>query len=328
MQPVSTQIDTPTSEYISFLTLVSRFYEIEPRIPVVIDFGARTDVGRVREQNEDHYLVVRRSRNREILATSLPEELLDDFEQSAYVLAVADGMGGRAFGEMASFLALRTGWDLGTGEIKWTMKVNDHETEELRKKAQIFFDLIHRTLQATTYEEPRLIGMGTTLTLAYSTGPELYIMHAGDSRAYLYRDGTLRRLTRDHNLAQQLIDAGLAEEGSAEERRTRRILTNCLGGDQTGVAVDVEQFHLKEGDRILLCTDGLNDMLEDDQIAHILSTHSTSSEACEELVNQALEQGGKDNVTVVLARYSFPQGVEGGSRAVIGVDQGSLPPID
>lgn len=309
MQPISAQIDAPTSEFVNFLTLVSRFYEIEPRIPVVVDYGARTDLGRVRDRNEDHYLVVRRSRHREILATSLPEELLSDFEQAAYVLAVADGMGGRAFGEMASFLALRTGWDLGSGEIKWTLKVNDQETDELRKKAQVFFDVIHRTLQASTYDEPRLAGMGTTLTLAYTTGPELYVMHVGDSRAYLFRDGTLKRLTRDHNLAQHLIDAGIAAPGSSEERRTRRILTNCLGGDQSGVAVDVEQFHLNDGDQLLLCTDGLTDPVEEHEIAQILAAHPDSTEACETLVNLALERGGKDNITAVVARYSFPEGL-------------------
>ena len=116
-----------TDEYIGFDELACRFYEMEPRQRVEVEFGAATHAGKVRENNEDNYIVVRRRRERDLLMTSLPVELLPQTAQVAYTLAIADGMGGHAFGDLASYLALRTGWDLGEGEVKWAVKVNEHE---------------------------------------------------------------------------------------------------------------------------------------------------------------------------------------------------------
>src|SRR5262249_25935949 len=119
-----------TAEYVTLDDLVGRFYEVEPRARVVAEFGARSHPGEVRESNEDSYLVVRRRRERDVLLSSVPVELLAQPEQAAYSLAVADGMGGHAFGELASLLALRTAWELGEGEVKWPLKVNDREAAE------------------------------------------------------------------------------------------------------------------------------------------------------------------------------------------------------
>jgi protein phosphatase len=300
------QKTSDTSQYLAFDDLVGRFYELKPLGEVRVELGALTSPGLVREINEDQYLVVRRRRNREVLLTSMPIELLPQSEQTAYTLAVADGIGGHAFGELASFLAMRTGWDLGQDEVKWMVKVNEREVKELRKKARVFFRLIDRTLHAAAAERPRLAGMGTTLTLCYTTGPELFVMHAGDSRAYLYRDGLLRQLTHDHTVGQALVDAGLAAPGSPEAKRRRHALTNCLGGPNLSVEADVGHHGLLDGDRLLLCTDGLSDMVEDPEIASVLASHPGSQDACRALVDLALEHGGKDNVTVVVARYEFP----------------------
>jgi protein phosphatase len=295
-----------TAEHLTLDELVGRFYESEPRTPVRAEFGARTHPGKVRELNEDHYMVVRRRRLREVLLTSMPVGLLEHPEQAAYTMAVADGMGGHAFGDLASFLALRTGWDLGEGEVKWAVKMNDREAAELKEKAAVFVRLIDRSLHAAVAEQPRLAGMGTTLTLCYVTGPELFVVHAGDSRAYLARGGALRRLTRDHTLAQTLIDAGLAEPGSTLERTRRHVLTNCLGGPSLNVEVDVHNQRLEDGDRLLLCTDGLTDRTEDRDIAAVLDRHPDPDDACRALVDLALEHGGRDNITAVIGRFTFP----------------------
>ena len=295
-----------TSQHLAFDDLVGRFYERKPVGTVRVELGGLTDPGLVRQANEDHYLVVRRQRTREVLLTSLPVELLTQAEQTAYTLAVADGIGGHAFGELASFLALRTGWDLGQDEVNWTVKVNDREIKELRKKARVFFRLIDRTLHAAAVERPRLAGMGTTLTVCYTSGPELFVMHAGDSRAYLYRNGALLQLTHDHTVGQALVDAGLALPGSPEARKRRHALTNCLGGPNLSVEVDVSHHRLRDGDRLLLCTDGLSDLAEDPEIAATLEAHPGSQDASRALVNLALGRGGKDNVTVVVGRYEFP----------------------
>jgi PPM family protein phosphatase len=183
------------------------------------------------------------------------------------------------------------------------MKMNDREVEELRQKAETFFQLIDDALHAEARESPRLAGMGTTLTICYSTGPELFVMHVGDSRAYLCRDGALRRLTRDHNVAQAMLDAGVAVPGSSELRRMRHVLTNVLGGPDHTVTVDIDHQRIRDGDIVLLCTDGLTDMITDDGIARVLGEQTSIADACKILVDQALERGGKDNVTVLVGRY-------------------------
>jgi protein phosphatase len=301
-----------TADYVAFDELVAQFYEVEPRTPVRVEFGAMSHPGLVHENNEDHYAVVRRRRQRDVLLSNLPEELFDQTGQVAYAMAIADGMGGRSFGELASLLALRTAWDLGSDAVKWPVKMNQREAQELRQKAYVFFRLLDRALHDAAVEQPRLAGMGTTLTICYTTGPELFILHAGDSRAYLHRTGALQRLTRDHTLSQALIDAGLAEPGSREARAQRHVLTNCLGGPSLDVEVDVTQHRLHDGDRLLLCTDGLTDLVEDAEIARLLNAHPGPDDACHALIDLALQRGGKDNITVIIAHYAIPAPDTGG----------------
>lgn len=286
---------------------VSWYYEVEPRVRTRVEIAGRTHPGKVRPNNEDNFLAIRRYRGRAIVATSLPRELLETADDEAYAFAVADGMGGKKFGEIASLLAMRTGFELGGAEIKWPMKMNEREASELRQKAETLYGLINEALRAEVRESPVLAGMGTTLTIAYSTGPELFVAHAGDSRAYLYRGGVLKRLTRDHNLAQHLIDAGAAEPGSREALRVGHVLTSYLGGPDESLAIDVDHERLAEGDRLLLCTDGLTDMVGDDEIARVLADQPVADGACQLLIERALEHGGKDNVTVLVARYRFEE---------------------
>lgn len=295
-----------TGESTTFDQKVAKHYESEPKVYARVKVSGRSHPGKVRPNNEDHYVVVRRYRGREILRSSIPKELLDAPEDHAYTLAVADGMGGRKFGDLASLLAFLTGWELGGDEIKWMVKFNEKEKEELQQKAQVFFRLINRALEEKISENPRMAGMGTTLTICYTTGRELFVMHAGDSRAYLHRAGKLRQLTRDHNVAQLLVDSGLADRESPDAKRMKHVLTNVLGGPEQGLVVDVEHHQLEEGDALLLCTDGLNEMVTDAEIARILGRDPVPEDACIALEQLALERGAKDNVTVVVARYKFP----------------------
>src|SRR6185312_3272199 len=131
-----------TAEYVTFDDRVSSFYEQEPRIRMRMTVAGKTHPGHVRPNNEDHFAVVRRYRGRELMVSSLPEGLFEPTEDHAYALAVADGLGGCKFGELASLLALQTGWELGGAEIKWSMKVNEREIEEMRQKAEVFFRLV------------------------------------------------------------------------------------------------------------------------------------------------------------------------------------------
>ncbi len=297
-----------TSEYTtSFDQLVSDFFEMEPMGPVEMEFGGLTHRGNVREFNEDQFLIVQRHRQRKVLRSSLPEELFPEPQQTAYTLAVADGMGGQHFGELASLMAIRKGWDLGGAEIKWTLKMNQSEIDEMRKKSTIIFQLLHREFENKSKESPRLGGMGTTLTICYVVGNHLFVMHAGDSRAYLFRENKLSCLTHDHTISQMMIDSGDITPGSREERRYRHILTSGLGGGFSAIHVDFDYHELLDGDTLLLCSDGLTDLVSDDEIAHSLGPCPTPDICCQELVDLALERGGKDNITVVISRFHFGQ---------------------
>jgi protein phosphatase len=274
---------------------------------VGVDLGARTDRGRVRPNNEDHYLVLRADRALETLRTSLPEgDLPEKFEEVGYILIVADGMGGAAAGEVASKQAIHLVVNLLLSRAKWHQKIAPNEVPEVLERMSRHVRRVDAALMEQARAEPALHGMGTTLTAAYSSGADLFVAHVGDSRAYLYRRGKLHQLTRDHTMAQHLADAGLIRQEEVAHHRLRHVLTNVMGGPGE-VTVDVEHLRLFDGDVLLLCSDGLTEMVEDGKIAAVLAEQVSSEAACEALVGLALERGGKDNVTVLVARYKLPQ---------------------
>ena len=144
------------------------------------------------------------------------------------------------------------------------------------------------------------------MTLAYSVGIHLFLIHVGDSRAYLFRRGQLQQLTRDHTVAQALADAGQIKQEDVRRHPKRNTLTNYLGGHRGKIKADVRWLRLEDGDRVLLCSDGLSDMVDDPAIARSLASHPDSDTAALDLMRLALENGGRDNVTVVVASYSIP----------------------
>jgi protein phosphatase len=296
---MSTSTNADTAEYPAVQDALAKHFGPSPP-PVSVKFGARSHPGLVRANNEDHYLIIERRRARRVLWTNLPDGFLRPADDIAYVMAVADGMGGAAFGELASSLALRSAWDQAPGTIKWTWIINDREIEELRERVELIFQRMDQTLRERARQDPLTAGMGTTLTGAYTVGPEAFIGHVGDSRAYLFRQGRLVQLTRDHTLAQQCLDAGLP----VPSRSWHHVLTNCLGGGEHQVQVEFHHLRLEDRDQLLLCTDGLTDLVGDPEIAHILGEYTHPPEATQALVDRALQRGGKDNVTVVLGHYS------------------------
>lgn len=273
--------------------------------PVEVSFGAATHPGKVRTTNEDHYAVTRRYRAREVLLTNLPAETHPQLCDNSYVLAVADGVGGAAFGEIASLLALKAGYDLTTTAFQWPFNVTESESLNIEEAIRVHVRMIHRRLRTEAgSEDSPLAGMGTTLTGVLTVGFDAFVAHVGDSRAYLFRDGVLHRLTRDHTLAEQLVTNGVAKSvDDASVADFRSVLINCLAGNFDDVDVDVCHVPLRDGDQILLCTDGLTDMVPDEDIRTILSSSRTSQQTCQLLIDAALAYGGKDNVTVVLGRW-------------------------
>ncbi len=144
--------------------------------------------------------------------------------------------------------------------------------------------------------------MGTTLTMALVSGRMLFVVHAGDSRCYLFRAGRLRQLTTDHNWAAELARRGAIKAEEVRGHQWRHVVFNILGGGEAGVQVDMRKDDLEPGDVLLLCSDGLTDMLDDDRIAAILEAEGEPESACKRLVDEANEAGGRDNITAIVAR--------------------------
>jgi PPM family protein phosphatase len=190
----------------------------------------------------------------------------------------------------------------------WIFKVDEAHAREIEQRARTHVQEVGRMLVERSERDPALHGMGTTLTAVRSLGRDLVIAHVGDSRAYLLRAGGLHHLTRDHTYAQLLVDVGQLAPGDVASSRHRHILTNALGGSSDDAQVDTDRVQLEDGDRVLLCSDGLTDLVDDEAITRILDGAASSSEACERLVQQALDGGGRDNVTVIVAAYRLPDG--------------------
>jgi protein phosphatase len=238
--------------------------------------------------------------------SNLPEgDVPSRFDDSGYALMVADGMGGAAGGEVASRMAISTLVNVFLDVPDWIMKPDDERAEEVMRRAALYYQQVDSALAEHVKQKPELSGMGTTMTVGYSLGAELFLVHVGDSRAYLSRGAELRQLTHDHTHVQEMADAGFISREEVATHRLRHVLTNVLGGHGQ-VDVDVHRLQLVDGDRLLLCTDGLTDLVDDAKIAEVLARHPGPREATRELVDQALDRGGNDNVTVVLANYSVP----------------------
>lgn len=300
-------------------TVITEILPIDPLQPprpfsslVGIDFGAVTHAGKVRPNNEDAYIIYRSGRYWEKVRTSLEAgDLPDRLDEMGYGMAVADGLGGAAGGEVASSMAIRVLMSLILNAAKWALKLDNPETREqelqdVKERAEMHFHTVDKALMDYTEAYPRLKGMGTTLTGAYSFGDDLFILHIGDTRAYLFRQDSLKRLTHDQTAAQDLADAGAISQEAVSTHWLRHSLTSCLGGESGKIQMEIRHLRLMEGDRLLLCSDGLTDMVSEPEIAAVLRATVASDETCGALLNLALQKGGKDNVTVVLARYSIP----------------------
>jgi protein phosphatase len=220
-------------------------------------------------------------------------------------MLVADGMGGMAAGEVASRLAINTLVSLVLRTPDWIMRIGEGEAGEVMRRSVERFRQVNAALIEQAARDQRLTGMGTTMTLACSIGADLLITHVGDSRAYLLRQGGLHKLTSDHTLAQRMIDAGLISPQDEGVRQLRHLLTQALGA-KGSFNPEVHQIPLADGDQLLLCTDGLTNMVDDKTVASVLQEEGTAAEACQTLVDLALRQGGEDNITVVVARYDIP----------------------
>ncbi|MEG0071111.1 MAG: Stp1/IreP family PP2C-type Ser/Thr phosphatase [Raoultibacter sp.] len=236
-------------------------HHIRSRKPTAT-FGSRTDVGCLRDHNEDSLIV------------------------APPLFVVADGMGGHAAGEVASEIAVST----------MAEKAPRHTDAEALGRA---VEDANRAVILAAGENKARTGMGTTVTAAVLEGERLVIAHVGDSRAYLLHQGKLQQLTRDHSLMADMIESGQLTPEEARVHPNRSVITRALGSDPRMVA-DLYEINVEAGDRLLLCSDGLSSMLEDPQIEAVLSRARDPQRCASMLVNEAIALGGHDNITVIV----------------------------
>jgi len=282
--------------------------------PLDVDISGSSHQGKVRENNEDSYLVARFGRSLETLNTNLDSSLLEpSYSVTGHGLLVADGMGGMAAGELASSLALSRLIELVIETSDWVLTINkDKDVRTILQRMTQRFHQIDETLRKEASADPALRGMGTTLTVAANVGSDLFLGHVGDSRAYLLRGTDLRQLTTDHTLAQALIDAGVADQNDPATRSMRHVLTAAIGSLGDRIEPQVQRLKLCAGDRLLICSDGLTDMVDDATITAVMLENESAKAVCDKLIELALDGGGVDNVTVVVGRF-FPPSHPGSS---------------
>ncbi|MEL7310399.1 MAG: Stp1/IreP family PP2C-type Ser/Thr phosphatase [Pseudomonadota bacterium] len=252
-----------------------------------IQFSAITDTGRVREHNED------------AIATN----------GEAGLLVLADGMGGYNAGEVASGIAVKTVHGLLSDSVMREKRGEIESTTGFMRQSIALRDGVRRAnkiIHQTAQSQPQCEGMGTTIVAALFYDDRVSVAHVGDSRLYRVRGGELRQITLDHSLLQELVDRGFYSEEEAQRSTNRNYVTRALGVEPQ-VEVEIQEAAVEVDDIYLLCSDGLPDMVEDEDIHLTISTFSDNLEvAAKQLVTLANEHGGRDNISVMLAKIKEP----------------------
>jgi protein phosphatase len=270
-----------------------------------VELHAKTDIGRVRRGNEDNFLLLDLSVPR-VWCGSDGAENPDDMNEfplgeSGLVLVVSDGMGGALAGDVASRMAIEA--------VRDTLMGNNADGNGCAPESSLVDCLKHATMQANrnihykSLEDSRCSGMGATLTGAAVKGDKLDLIQVGDSRAYLMRGRQIRLATKDQSLVQQLVDVGQISEEEAETHMFRNVILQALGA-QNELTPATARIQLRNGDTLLLCSDGLSGKLKNEEIREIVSEARDLPAACSALVKAANDRGGEDNITVVLARFT------------------------
>ena len=262
-----------------------------------------TDPGRKRSHNEDQFLVATLSKALQVQHTSLPQEEVHYSGPQGHLFLVADGVGGNAAGEKASALAVSVIENFVLDTLNWCLQLRSNAADALLAEFRHALEQADHQLIHEAHRRPELHGMGTTVTLAYCLGDQLFVAHVGDSRCYLLRRGLLYRLTHDHTLVAEMVRRGVIDAQEAAHCGYRHVITNVVGGSDPGVRVEVHKLPLESGDTLLLCSDGLTEMVSDQEVLSVLQAEADPAHACRRLVARANDEGGKDNVTVVVARF-------------------------
>ncbi len=270
--------------------------------PFVMESFGMTDRGQSRGSNEDCFVVAHLARTLQVRQTNLPQSTTTFSCHRGHVFLVADGVGGSTAGEVASGLCVTSIEDFLLNTLKRFSNLQPTEEQS------VLADLQHALFQADAriFEEttthPEWRGMATTLTMAFAVNWRLFIAHAGDSRCYLYAGKQLQQLTQDHTMTAELVRRGVIEAEHQARHPLRHVVTNILGGSERGVQADLHCLDLHPGDVLLLCSDGLTEMVPEERIALLLEQDKSSPKrACERLIYEANMAGGRDNITGIVA---------------------------
>ena len=270
--------------------------------PAHVDACGLTDVGKVRQQNQDQFAIAQLTRSLLVAQTSLEDvSAFDRFGQTAaHLFVVADGVGGVAGGELASGTAVQalTQYIAQTAGCYYTVDVTgEHEFLDRLEQAA------HHAHDRVRAFSPKGQGPATTLTMVTLLWPRAYIVHIGDSRGYHLRGERLRQFTRDQTMGELLVDEGVVTEEQARDSGLDNVLASAVGAE---ISPSIGVLDLQYDDALLLCSDGLTKHVTDEQITALLQHAGDAAAACERLVQAALDGGGSDNVTVVVARMRRP----------------------
>jgi protein phosphatase len=272
-------------------------------IPLAVKAFGITDTGKVRKSNEDQFLIAELSKRMRVWQTSLPEPKLQVGEDRAHLFLVADGMGGHRAGERASTIAVAAIEQFTLNTFRWFFASDSPGAQKVLAQFQSALSQADAKIAEEAAENPELQGMGTTLTMAFQLGAQLCLVHVGDSRAYLYRVGQLHQLTQDHTVVAEMVRRGALQPDQVAGHPLRHVITNVVGGPTIGVKVEARAFEVQAGDRLLLCSDGLTEMVTNDAIAATLDAESEPEAAAKALLAQANEGGGRDNITALIVRF-------------------------
>lgn len=275
-------------------------------VVVRVETNGLSDCGLRRAGNEDHFLIAQIDRTWRTVQTNMPA---DAFPSSAIdsvtVQIVADGMGGAVGGEVASRTAIGAFVDIVLRTPNLILRLDKQSTQDVLTRMTARFEQIKQALEAAVRRDPTLTGMGTTMTLAVNFRADLLVAHVGDSRAYLFRKGHLERLTRDQTMVQSLLERGALSPEEVASHPMRHLLSGVLGTKGKPINVELHFIGLEDGDQVLLCSDGLTEMVAEPDIADALTSAPTAEAACRRLVDLANSHGGKDNVTAIVSRYQI-----------------------
>lgn len=287
------------------------FGELPLSSKVRVEFGAHCAPGKRHSINGDHHVIARLGRSQETLLTSLPPDVIGDrYDEYGYGMVVADGIGTAAESEAAARIAISTLLRLLLYFGKWNLRIDSDEIEhEIRMRADRFFRHVDVALTRESANGP-IPNLQTSMTSVFGAGEHVFFAHVGHSRAYLFRDGALTRLTRDHTIAARRRSASARAalvDVTVMTRDLTHILEQTIGmAGSHGPRVDVGTFRLENNDMLLLCTNGVTDAVDEAGITDVLSVEHPVEEYCRTLVARAMEASGVDDATALAARYHIP----------------------